>query len=510
MNPLPGEVAHPSRARPSPSAGLGRFRTLCAMATPALPRRPSQPPQPPGPPGPGASLAERTTGRWAWGGLVAALLLVVAASALPPLLGWDVHARDDDRGTPPTHGFLDPGVGIGTVPALVLAVLAWRYAADLAERLPWRRLLLVSFVAGLAWMLALALVDGPSGLTRVLGNPYEYLPTARDVDSVPTMLSEFVDRIPYSHPDNWVVHVAGHPPLALLFFVGLVRVGLGGDLAAALVVVVMAATTAVAVLVALRALGAEAAARRVAPLLVLAPTAVYMAVSADAAFAAVAAWGLAALALGATARSRGRSTRVAVAWSALAGLLLGCCVLLSYGLPLLGVLALTILLLARSWLPLPVAVVAALVPVLAMAVGGFAWWEAYPVLHDRYFDGLGGERSLAYWSWGNLAALLFATGPLLGAGVARLVQLGATRRGREVVAASAERVVAGLAAAGVATILLADLSGMSKAEVERIWLPFMPWLLLCLALLPARWRRWGLALQLASALLVQHLLYTSW
>ena len=51
---------------------------------------------------------------------------------------------------------------------------------------------------------------------------------------------------------------------------------------------------------------------------------------------------------------------------------------------------------------------------------------------------------------------------------------------------------------------------MSKAEVERIWLPFVPWLLLATAALPPGWRRAGLALQVAAALVVQHLVYTSW
>jgi hypothetical protein len=47
--------------------------------------------------------------------------------------------------------------------------------------------------------------------------------------------------------------------------------------------------------------------------------------------------------------------------------------------------------------------------------------------------------------------------------------------------------------------------------VERIWLPFVPWLTLSLALLPsAAWRRWALAGQLAAALIVQHVLYTTW
>ena len=62
------------------------------------------------------------------------------------------------------------------------------------------------------------------------------------------MLETYVDRIPLTSPDNWTVHPAGHPPLALLFFVGLVKVGLGGSLAAGTTVTVLAATTAPAVL----------------------------------------------------------------------------------------------------------------------------------------------------------------------------------------------------------------------------------------------------------------------
>ena len=67
-----------------------------------------------------------------------------------------------------------------------------------------------------------------------------------------------------------------------------------------------------------------------------------------------------------------------------------------------------------------------------------------------------------------------------------------------------------LVAAAATAVVLADLSRMSKGEVERIWLPFVPWLLLSAVALPERWRRPALALQLVTALLVQHLLYTSW
>jgi hypothetical protein len=65
-----------------------------------------------------------------------------------------------------------------------------------------------------------------------------------------------------------------------------------------------------------------------------------------------------------------------------------------------------------------------------------------------------------------------------------------------------------LAAAALAAVLVADVSGMSKAEVERIWLPFAVWLAGPCALLP-RTRCW-LAAQAVLALAVNHLLLTVW
>ncbi len=148
--------------------------------------------------------------------------------------------------------------------------------------------------------MALAYVDGGEGISRVLGNPYEYLRSAREVTDVPAMIDDYIRRIPYSAPDNWVTHLAGHPPGALLVFVAMVKLGLGGDYAAGLVVTIIAATIAPAVMSTLRTLDREDFARRVAPFLVLTPSAVFLAVSADAMFAAVAAWGLACLAMSAT------------------------------------------------------------------------------------------------------------------------------------------------------------------------------------------------------------------
>lgn len=435
----------------------------------------------------------------AWAGLLIALALVLLAIALPRVLDWQVysHGTPSPEDVPPLHALWEPKVGPGTVPALLIAVLGWRYAWTWAERLTWPRLLMATYAVGLAWLLALAYVDGSAGISRVLGNPYEYLETARATTDIPAMLQEFVDRIPYAAaPDNWVTHVAGHPPGALLFFVVLDRLGLAGDLSAGLIVTGIAASTSVAVLVALRALGAEISARRAAPFLVLGPAALWAAVSADAVIAAVAAWGLAALALGAAAPRRGWM----VAWSALAGLLLGYCVMMSYGMPLLGLLAVAVLFAAKAWQPFVVAALSASAVVLCFAAGGFALWEAFPVLQERYWDGVAADRPASYWMWANLAALTLCAGPLLGAGLARLL---VARR-------DAERAVLLLVGAAVTAIAIADLSRMSKGEVERIWLPFVPWLLLSTALLPERWRSAGLAVQMGTALVLQHLLYTSW
>lgn len=433
-------------------------------------------------------------------GLLVALLLIAAAFAVPALTDWQVWARsassEPERAIPPLHGMWDPKLlGPGTLPALLIGVIGGHWLWRRAEVIPFRLLLAAGYLISTGWAFSLALVDGTSGISRVLGSSGEYLRTARDVGSIGHLLSIYIDHIPIDSPDNWPTHIAGHPPLALLFFVGLVRIGLGGNLAAGVVVTVLACTTVPAVLITLRALGIEDVARRAAPFLVLTPAVVFMAVSADGLFTAVAAWGLACLALACRA-SHGRR----LAWSLLAGLLLGSAVMMSYGLPILGILAVAVLVAGRSWRPLVPAALAALAVVLGFAAGGFAWWEAYPVLHDRYWDGIARIRPASYWMWGNLAALLISAGPFIAAGIA---ETGARRR-------VLERPLVLLVGAAVLSIVLADLSRMSKAEVERIWLPFIPWLTIACAALPARWRGWALAGQVATAVLVQQLLYTSW
>jgi hypothetical protein len=421
---------------------------------------------------------------------------VAAAVVVPPLVDWRVRASlHPVRPFAPLAGWVDPRVGPGTAVAVVVGLAGLLWGPALAQRLTWRRLLVTTYAGTVAWTLGLAFVDGRAGLTHEIVNHNEYLLTARRVHDVPALLSGFVDRIPAGVTGSWPTHVAGHPPGALLVFVGLVSVGLGGAFAAALTITLVGCTTPVAVLVTLRRLGVEDVARRAVPFLVLAPAAIWVAVSADGLFAAVAAWGLAAVAM--ATRSRG----VALwGWGLLGGLLLGSCLLLSYGLPLLAPLVLAVLAAGRSWRPFPAVAVGAVAPVLTFAALGYRLWAAYPVLQDRYWDGIAAYRPASYWLWGDLAALCISAGLVLGPAIGSLVAEG--RRAPQVV-----RLLVGAAAVAV---LAADASRMSKAEVERIWLPFVPWLLLATVCLPARWQRPALALQVATALLVQHLVVTNW
>lgn len=440
--------------------------------------------------------------------VVAGAALFTAAAVIPRLTGTDVHAGW--TGWPPLAAAWRPRIGPGTLPAVALAAGVVLAGPGLSARLSWRRLVVLTWLCTWAWTMSLALVDGRSGIAEVFARPGEYVYDAMRVSSVPDMLSSFVSRIPINAPDNWETHVAGHPAGALLTFVGLDRVGINGPFTVGMVVLTAGSTATIAVLVAVRALAGEEGARRASPFWAAAPTAIWMGVSADAYYTAVASWGLAALALAATQPHR------RVPYALLAGVLLGLCSYLSYGLVLLGILAAAVLFAARSAAPLPWAIGGALSVVAAFSAAGFVWWQAYPVLVERYYDGIASERQYWYWVWGNLGAATAAAGLAVWAGLPAAVR--ALRRGRQgttrgiprSLAAAGTRAVALLGSAAVLSILVATLSGMSKAEVERIWLPFTCWALLLPSLLSERHRRWLLALQVASGLLIAHLLQPGW
>ncbi|MCX4910522.1 hypothetical protein [Streptomyces sp. NBC_00878] len=429
--------------------------------------------------------------------VAAAALLVVTAA----LTGIAIKRAKDvlHVGWPPLYANWGPHVGPGTPAAVTVAIAVVAYGPSLAARLPWRPLLWTSWATAMAWTFSLALIDGwHRGIARRLTTGYEYLQVIDRFQDIPDTLRDFTQHILIGSPDNWPAHVAGHPPGATLTFVLLDRIGLGGGAWAGVFVITAGATAAAAVLVTLRALASEALARRAAPFLVLAPAAVWAGTSADGYFAALAAWAVAFLALAVTGH-RPRATALA------SGLLFGLTAYLSYGLTLLAVIAGAVLLLGSRRLRILPYVIAglAVVPV-AFTVVGFNWWEAYHLLVERYYQGAGGFRPYGYWVWANLACTVLVVGPATVAGLRRTGALLIRWRASP----DAERRMGLLLCAALLMLLVADLSGMSKAETERIWLPFALWLLAAGAFLD-RPRVW-LTAQAALGLLLNHLLLTGW
>ncbi|MGV9453972.1 hypothetical protein [Streptomyces sp. NPDC003635] len=424
----------------------------------------------------------------------AALLFATAA-----LVGTAVEHRDGTLfvNWPPLLADWGPHVGPGTAAAIVVAVAVVGYGPPLAARLPWRALLLAGWGAGTAWTFSLALVDGwQRGIARRLTTRYEYLQVIDRFHDIPATLRDFTGHILIGSPDHWPAHIAGHPPAATLTFVYLDRVGLGGGAWAGVWCIVTGATAALAILVTVRTLADERLARRAAPFLVLTPGAVWLGASADAWFAAVATWAVALLALAVT----GHRPR----WTGLAsGLLFGLTVYLSYGLTLYVVLVAAVLFLGSERVrPLLFAAAGFLVVPIVFTALGFWWWEAYDLLVTRYDQGAGGTRPQAYWVWANLACQVLVVGLASAAGLRRAGVALLRREGTPGFRLGV------LVFAGLVAMLVADLSGMSKAETERIWLPFALWLLPSCALLPGP-RAW-LTAQTTLALLVNHLLWTGW
>jgi len=435
--------------------------------------------------------------RWSsslWADVVALAAALGAFAAVTAVgVALERAGRGVLAGQGPLYAALLPHVGPGTPAALAVAIAVVAWGPQAAQRWRWPRVLVVTYLTAVTWTFSLALVDGWWWFTsRLISGGHEYLSEVDGVGSLGTLLAGFTDRIAAGQPDTWATHVAGHPPGAFLVFIGLDRVGLGGGAAASVACVLVGALAAVAVPVTLRALGDEPAARAIAPVTALFPGAVWVGASADGLFAGVTACGIALLAVACSGRG-GRHDAAALA----GGLVLGYGLYLSYGLTLLALPVLAVALVSRRVRPLVLGAVGVGAVVVAFTAAGFWWFEGYSELVVRYHAGIAADRPYAFWVIANLACLLAVTGPLvLRAAPAAL------RHWRTPAAA--------LFLAAAAAVLAADASGLSKAETERIWLPFAVWLLAGAALLPPRSRRFALAAGAVVALAVNHLLLTAW
>ncbi len=310
------------------------------------------------------------------------------------------------------------------------------------------------------------------------------------------MLRGFTGRILDFQPDSWTTHVAGHPPGA---FLRLRRPRpdrprrrrLGGDRSASLVGALIAVARAAS------PSGRSATRPRRGPpsrSLVLFPGAVWIGVSADGLFAGVTATGLALLAIGLTRRNRAAAhRRRRAARLRRLPLLRACPARRARRWPWCSCAG-------RSAGPLGAALVGAAVVVAAFTVAGFWWLDGYHLVIERYYQGIAERPPVR----------------VLGLGQPR-ARRRLRRPGRRRDPAPCRRRARPAGARpcccrppALLAILAADLSGYSKAEVERIWLPFAVWLMAGAALLPAPGRRVWLVAQAAVALLVNHLLLTTW
>lgn len=374
-------------------------------------------------------------------------------------------------------------VGIGTVPAIALAGLAVWKAHELAEDLSWSRLLLFSFLASAVWGASLALVDGSTGLSMGLSSPHDYLAAVPEIDAPGRFVRTFVDEI-----DRYPVHVRSHPPLFVVALWWLDRLGLGGVIAPTAVTIVAGASVVPAALIATRASGDPSLARRAAPYLVFAPAAIWTVTSADTLYAALAAWTVALFVLAGTRDNR------AILLGLGGGCLFGVAVFSSYGSLLIAPIAAAVPVARRRWSVLVAGIAPVVVLVALFAAAGFWWLDGLNAARAEYAEGISALRPYSYFLIANLVVAAVAIGPAAAGGLTLL----------------RDRRLWLLVGPALLAVLLADVSGLAKGEVERIWLPFYAWIGIAAAALPKDGRRLWLATHAVVAILLQSVLFTPW
>ena len=393
---------------------------------------------------------------------------------------------------PPLTGVFDWRPAPLTLVAVVIGLALAGVGPSVALRVHWRVLLVAETVAAAVWAVALALGDGwDVGILLPVERPNQYLASVHLVGSLSEFLANFTDRI-----RDYGVHVQGHPPGLLLALVGLDRIGFGGSGWTAGLFIVGGALAVPAVLVSVREVASEDAARRAAPFVVVAPAAIWIATTADALYAGVGAWAVTLVILAGGRRGR-RGDVLALA----GGVLFGATAMLSYGLVLLACIPLAIAVHRRRLRPVVVAALGGAGVLLGFLVAGFWWLDGLAATRERYFDGVGGQRPYLVFLVADLACLAIALGPAIAVALGRL----------------RDRAVWLLVGSVGVAVVLADLTGMAKGEVERIWLPFVPWLLVAgLVLFAGTDRRarqhasgW-LCVQVVAAVVTQTLVKSPW
>lgn len=426
------------------------------------------------------------------------LLLLLAGLAVLATIVTGTAIRQTIGGlgtaTPPFVIVYEPEATLGWALAALLVVVGAAYAASRLARAAtigataWLGLTtLLTLTTGLALNAAR---HGTSGWSEIFvlgpGGSFEakneYLP---GLPALSYGQGFFLDRFAELVP-SLPVNVAGHPPALMLLIdtLGLTTANRLAALCIAAAVLTPAVTYAVA-----RALElTEERARLAALLAALSPMLLLLGItSADAVFMIVGA--ITALLLA------NRRTGI----RAVGCLALAVAAFFSWALLAIGAWAAIVALVREGWRTGLVLAAAcgvsflAFNAVLALAfgydpIGTLRATEAY------YRSSAASERPYKFWLFGSPTAFAALLGLPMAAGL-----LVAARRG----------LPAGLALGSV--IAIASVAGFTKAETERIWLPFVP--LACVAaaevLRPAQ-VRWIAPLLLTQALVVTVLFQTIW
>jgi methylthioxylose transferase len=388
--------------------------------------------------------------------------------------------------TPPLHAVWGPRFGVPSVLVVALGIVIVIAGPGVAERVDARMLPWAAGAGAGVWSVALAATDGGHGLTGGVVGPHGYLAAVPRVGSPGGFLRGFADA---ARAGALPVHVTGHPPGFVLVLWCLDRVGLGGRGPAAALCILGGAGAVGLVTVAVRAVAGTTCARAAAPFLVLSPAAIWIATTPDAFFAFVAAAAVALFCLAAMT-SGARATALALG----AGACLGSALLLSYGLVLVAVVGVLVAARHNAWRQLRVAAVATTGVLLSLAPFGFSWVDGLLATRHAYWRGIASTRPYRYFVLADVAAFALCIGPATVVALTRLRDRGLLL----------------LVGGAITAVAIADVSAMSKGEVERIWLPFALLVLPANAVFGKRANaRRMLALQLAAAIALQALLRTS-
>lgn len=390
------------------------------------------------------------------------------------------------------RGDLTISIGWPIIGALIVGVITVVRGTTIASKVSWSQLQIITTLAGLGWTISLAAaksnIDNKSGITGPLEAVAEYLYDVPRIHGLNDLLGNFIGHIPARSADPWTTHVAGHPPGPTALFAGLKAIGLGGSGWAAAICIIVGIGSVPAVLSAVRSLHGEHSARTVAPFLVLAPWALWIATTADALWLGTSCLAVAVLAASLSTATPRRLLLIT------SGLLFGISLFGSYGMALMGVIVLAVVIYRRRFAALPWIVVGGLIPIVLAGLGGFWWWHGLAVTSVRVTDGPASmDRPLWYFLIANLVVAAIAVGPAV---VGASVQRGLWRQP--------------LVYGALVAILLADLTGLAKGEVERIWLPFYPWIATATRCLPSRSVSFWLTLQAATPIVITILMRTEW